>query len=645
VAFSPSRLAGTLFVTGLLGIGYEVLAVRVASQVLENTVYSFACVLAVYLLGTAAGAALYQRFAPRQRFRETLANLLAATSILCLSGVFVLWHAEPVYHLVRDAVGGDMLGSLVGELTLSTAVLLLPTAAMGSTFSHLAQEATHNGLGLGRALAVNTLGCALAPASFGIVLLPELGSVIALVLTALAYITLAPYSDRMSWLRALAPAGLAATALFVLSPQQLVALFPGEKILEHSEGVMAAVTVVEDEQNQRHLRVNSRFQMGGTATAYSDQREAHIPLLLHPDPRTALFLGTGTGITFATAAHYPNLRAEGVELIPEIVALMRYFQSQSGYSRALDRLQVSVADARRYVQASPRTYDVIVADLFHPARDGAGSLYTVEHFRAIRERLAPEGLFVQWLPLYQLDLNTLRTIIRTYLKVFPDAHAVLAHYSLKAPIVGLIGGNRSLSYPYGWLAQRAHDSALAQELASLRLGNDFELFGCFLADARTLHQFAGEGPLNTDDYPVVIFAAPRFAYANPEPAEARFLALIDAFPPRPELVLEAPSNEDTLSMHRRMKAYFRARNRFLHTGVGKTENPDIQQLVRELREPLLAVVRTSTDFAAAYNPLLAMAYQLHRIDPASSKRLLQDLEKANPLRSDARELRQRLFLD
>jgi spermidine synthase len=43
--------------SGLLGIGYEVLAVRVLSQVTENTVYSYALLLAVYLLGTAAGAA------------------------------------------------------------------------------------------------------------------------------------------------------------------------------------------------------------------------------------------------------------------------------------------------------------------------------------------------------------------------------------------------------------------------------------------------------------------------------------------------------------------------------------------------------------------------------------------------------------
>ena len=106
-------------------------------------------------------------------------------------------------------------------------------------------------------------------------------------------------------------------------------------------------------------------------------------------------------------------------------------------------LHLKVADARRFVNASRNKYDVIVADLFHPARDGAGSLYTVEHFQAIRGLLKPGGLFCQWLPLYQLDLDVLRVIVRTFLQVFPEGTAYLAHYSLQTPIIGLIGAART----------------------------------------------------------------------------------------------------------------------------------------------------------------------------------------------------------
>ncbi len=420
-------------------------------------------------------------------------------------------------------------------------------------------------------------------------------------------------------------------------------LDPRERLLAHVEGVMAAVTVVADDRNHRHLRVNGRFQMGGTSTAYSDQREAHLPLLLHPDPQTALFLGVGTGVTFAAATQHPNLRAEGVELVPEIVALMGYFQPDGQNQNGDERLQMRVADARRFVQAAAGRYDVIVADLFHPSRDGSGSLYTLEHFQAIRARLAPGGLFVQWLPLYQLDLDTLRVIVRTYLEVFPDARAFLAHFSLKAPIIGLVGGAGPQRYPAEWLARRVRDSSLTRELSALRLGNDFELFGCLLADAAQLRTFAGAAPLNTDDRPVVTFQAPRFAYGNPEPAERRLLALLDAFSASPEAILETATDEDSRRAEQRLAAYFGARDRFIRTGVGVEETADVRRLVQELREPLLAVVRVSPDFSAAYNPLLAMAYRLHRTDPGSARTLLQDLEIANPLRIEAREMKQRLF--
>jgi spermidine synthase len=84
------------------------------------------------------------------------------------------------------------------------------------------------------------------------------------------------------------------------------------------------------------------------------------------------------------------------------------------------RLHLMPADARRFVRVTRERYDLIVSDNFHPARSGSGSLYTVEHFKAVQDRLAAGGLFCQWLPLHQLDLETLRSIVRTFLTVFPS---------------------------------------------------------------------------------------------------------------------------------------------------------------------------------------------------------------------------------
>jgi spermidine synthase len=221
-------------------------------------------------------------------------------------------------------------------------------------------------------------------------------------------------------------------------------------ILQHRDGIMASVTVVKDHRNEIHPKINNRFQMGGTSSVFSDRREGHIPLLLHSGPRKVLFLGMGTGGTLAAAADSSGLEAKGVELVAEVIPLLRHFERATGNLNRLPRLDTVVADARRYVNCSREKYDVVVADLFHPARDGSGALYTHEHFQAIKARLDHGGVFCQWVPLFQLDLDTLCVIVRTFLQVFPDGSAFLAHYSLKAPIVALVSGMQAGGYPSDW---------------------------------------------------------------------------------------------------------------------------------------------------------------------------------------------------
>src|SRR6185503_6912400 len=105
---------------------------------------------------------------------------------------------------------------------------------------------------------------------------------------------------------------------------------------------------------------------------------------------------------------------------------------------------IHVADARRFVRATEERYDVIVADLFHPARDGAGLLYTHEHYRAVSSKLSEGGLFAQWLPLYQMSLETLRIITRSFVDVFPHTSAYLAHFNVESPVLGLMGSRRAV---------------------------------------------------------------------------------------------------------------------------------------------------------------------------------------------------------
>ncbi|MGB8335589.1 MAG: hypothetical protein WCE56_13925 [Desulfobacterales bacterium] len=361
------RIHVSLFATGLLGIGYEVLAVRALSQILENTVYSFTGILAVYLFGTALGGSVYQLWSPKLSSHAVTGYLAQGLSLACIAGLGLLLLVEYIYSGIREWLGQGMAmaGAMGGEICAAAVVLLLPTILMGMTFSHLAQSACGKKGGLGRALSVNTVGAAGAPFLFGVVVLPAIGLKTALVLVVVGYLFLIPMpAPRMQWMTSLVPAGLCGILIFSPVPIPFVTPPPGGQVVKHLEGVMAAVSVVSDARRHIHLKVNNHYQMGGTSSVYSDRRQAHIPLLLHPEPQKALFLGLGTGVTFAAAADYPGLEAVAVELVPEVIDVIHYFEPVTGKLRENPRLDIKTADARRFVSTDRNTYDVIVADLF-----------------------------------------------------------------------------------------------------------------------------------------------------------------------------------------------------------------------------------------------------------------------------------------
>jgi spermidine synthase len=625
-------LVPRLALTGLLGIGYEVLVVRVLRQMAENTVYTFAMLLAVYLVGTALGAAAYQRWLARCAQISALGEkLLLALAIACLLGTTSLWMAEELKAAVLQVAGNGLVAALAAEATLAAVAFLLPTVVMGALFSHLCTLALASGLGFGRALAVNTLGAAAAPFLFGVLIAPMAGPKAALLLVVTGYLLLALRLPRLS-----IPVVATAAATFALAwlapPLAFVEVPEGGRIVSYRDGALGAVSVVEDADGVARLRIDNRQQEGSSATLYADARQALLPLLLHPAPRRALFLGLGTGVTASAAAQDTQLQVDAVELLPEVISASQHFTRDLNDGVPNPRLHVITGDARRFVRATPRHYDLIVADNFHPARSGSASLYTVEHFRAVRARLAPGGVFCQWLPLHQLDLPTLRSIVRAFVDAEPQAWAMLSTFSLETPVLGLVTRADAGPFDRAQLQARLQGARLTRPLPAFGLSDELALWGGFVAGPASLARFAAGATTNSDDHPVVAYRAPRITYAPDSLPRERLLALLGELDVTPQEVMSNHPADGAWPA--RLAAYWRARDRFLLAGRDVRPSDNVQRMLAQVREPLLEVMRISPEFRPAYDPLLQMAVALGRTDAPGARALLAELARLQPARAE-----------
>ena len=624
---SGRAVLARLAATGLLGIGYEIMVIRVLGQVCEDTVYTFAMLLAVYLLGSAAGAAAYRRWGSSAGSDRLLCALAAS----CFVGSGALWFAQSLQAIVVDALGGGLVAALGSEAALAVVAFALPTFAMGALFSLLADRAHDSGVPFGRALGVNIIGAAAAPALFGVLLAPLLGAKVVLAGIVAGYLLL---TTRRAWLRPIVLVPAAATLVVAIAapPLAFVDVPEGGRVVSYREGVMAAVSVVEDADGVSVLRIDNRQQEGSSATGLVDGRQALLPLLLHPSPRRALFLGLGTGVTASTAAQQAGLEVDAVELLPEVIEASAAFREPSS-------LHPMVADARRYVRTASTRYDLIVADNFHPARSGSGALYTVEHFRAVRERLDDGGLFCQWLPLHQLDLETLRSIVRSFLTAYPQGFAMLASNSLGTPVVGLVAHRDGGRFDVEAIRARLGRSGLPRSPSTWGIDDPLALLGSFIAGPRGLARFAGDAPQNTDDRPVVAYRAPWVTYSPQSLPQDRLVALLAALSVEPSDVLVDGADADT---SRRLAAYWRARDRFIAAGRDVRPTSDVRAMLAQVRGPLLEVLSISPDFRPAYDPLLRMAAGLSRSDVGAARRLLVELDAAQPSRPEARQAMDRI---
>ncbi len=613
------RLRTTLFLTGFFGIGLEVVGVRALSMVHENTLYSFATSLAVYLLATFLGAWAFERWGRSRHPVDLLSWVLAAASLGVLLGAGSLPRSRGLFLAIESAPSLGWLSIPAAEVAIALLLFFLPCLAMGACFSHLVTLARTPGRGIGPAVGWNYAGAAIASLVFGVWLLPWAGFKWTFLLVASGYLALVPSPRTWSFAVAL---GVGLVVGLLPADLHLTDLPSGTGLVESRVGAMATVTVVRDERGDRTLRVNNRFQMGGTSALVAQRRQAHLPLLLHPSPRRALFLGPGTGVTLGAATLHTNLVIDAVELVPEVLEVLPRFAPENRSPDQNPSVHLIAADARRFVKGAHDPYDVIVADLFHPARDGAGFLYTREHFQAIRNRLAPGGLFCQWLPLHQIDLRTWEVIRDTFASVFSRADVWILHYNVDIPVLGLIGRVDAAPVDWAALAERRLREVDPAEMRATGFANAVQLLGCHVG--RLEREGVGmRGRLNTDDFPRVTFLAPWVeALPGAGPADT-LLAVLDGM--RAPGGGAAPGARGGADASPLVREYVAARDHYLH-GLARESAGKLPEAI----DLYFQSVGESLYFTPSYARLVGVIQVMAQADRPRARQLYDQLLRSRP---------------
>ncbi len=507
------------FASGFLTLALEVLWTRMFSQVLQNSVYTFAAILTVFLVALACGSVL-AHFLSRRSLRpgRVLVLLLLASTLAVLAVPYgFFWLTSGLEQLGSDLGWGRYVATVFGTIA---AVLLIPGLLVGSVFPYLMKisESWSRSAGktIGQLASVNTGAAILGSLAAGFLLLNWLGLWKSLALVALLYLMMTavvlwrPFRSGWRWPAAAVLLLLVIMVSSMFSPSGLgvVNLGADERLVWLQDGPHGTVAVILRGEDLR-LKVNNHYLLGTAASTPNQRVQAWIPLSLHPDPRSVFFLGMGTGITAGGALDFPVERLVVTEINSDVIAASR---SQFGpYLNGLfedPRVTVVAEDGRTYLAGSREQFDVIIGDIFLTYRAGVGSLYTIEHFEAVRSRLAPGGIFAQWLPMFDLSEEEFGIIARTMLEVFPQVSLWRRSISPKYPVYALVATEDTSPLDPEALSGRFAELAAAGVVSSDLWLQNIPM-AAFVGNLSAIRDHFHPLPISTDDRRPLEYLAPR----------------------------------------------------------------------------------------------------------------------------------------
>ncbi len=615
-------------ISGFCALGYEVLWTRILTIAIGASVYGFTIMLIAFLTGIALGSKAYGLFLKVFRVKDAgVRRIIFWFGIVqVIIGVTAFLVTVYIREIPANSVRlqGYLLKAEIGSFAvrvwsnfaLAFLYMVVPAFFMGVAFP-LAGEAHAKyrkavGRAVGEVLAYNTIGAILGAGVSGFLMIYLFGierslQLLTVINTGLGLFVLSSLR-KIRWLNAGGAALTLATVSFLAlnenslrlwdmrhfaifrsnqpeafaTPEMVQEAVENTDVLYYAEGIESIVSVIKVKGGEQSFLTNGRIEASSHLQAQQVQLTlGHLPMLLNPNPKKVLVVGLGSGMTLGATSVHPGVEQVTLaEIEPKVIGVARTFSEYN--HRVLDnpKLKIIFNDGRNFLMTTKEKFDVITADPIHPWFRGAGYLYTTEYFKLAADHLQPGGIIAQWLPIYELTPQDLRSIVRTFREHFKFTLMWLTHYDAE-----LVGSNSPFLIDETDLGRRIAEPAIAGDLKKVLMGSPTDLLSYYVMDTEGMKRFSQGGILNTDDRLYLEFSAP-FSIATASVMEANVNAIAayrDSILPSLVPANDAKLLEDQRKRWERHQDVGKIGDRALALFLGgRTDNPELGKLLTEL---------------------------------------------------------------
>lgn len=531
----PARnlLAAAFALSGAAALSYELLVTKALVHVLQMRIYSVTIMLMCFLGGMGLGSLLCKRFL--SSVRSPLWWFAGAQALCALLGLSLPLQF-PAVPFIKNSLDRLLLpvqhlgAGWIADALACFGVLFIPALVMGATLPLLVEavklRARHIGREVGALYCFNTAGAVFGVLFTTFVILPKVSYTAAFGVAAAmnciaSFLAVISCKEVRGMYR-----GAFTLTLLVLST--VIAIFSVQSPLERTllartpdpkhdqvrffkEGPSGSVAVVRT-ADQRvgfsdQMLVNGHLEGGsdiGSLRAF--QLLGNLPFFYHAQsrrPLRVLVLAFGMGITLGQVSNHAVDSLTCVELVPEVLAAGPYFADYNESVLSKKNISVNIEDARNFLLATDREFDIIIMDATHPTHGDSWMLYTYECYRDVKRRLAPGGVMAQWIPLHGMTPEAYFSVLHTAQTVFP-------HLSLwSSPESGhsiIVGAPDSGGIDAGRVMDWAADSSARRGFEAAEIPDAFTFLSYFITGEAALSGLTAKSALNTDDLAPVQFA-------------------------------------------------------------------------------------------------------------------------------------------